>query len=376
MLTKMLSCAQYELLNFPHAGIGNRLFPGSKNRMGYANSCLAKAMMDYYKKHVNSEEAREIMEVVQRYYSRWFVGGKKIRSLEEVYMGMALIDLHQITGNDKYKKAADHIFDYVMNHAMDETGSLLGDTKSDTRNIANSATSGASAGIRNGNTPGNPNSNNYVYAETIGMVCPFLAKYGRIYENAGAYNLAVAQIQNFVQFGLDEKLVLPYHAYDSQSRMKMGIIGWGQAVGKLMMGMSETLYYMETDKPGYETVKQAYRRLVDKVEAYQMEGGLYNWQLLAKEGPADTAASAMILYSVAQSLEDKVLIGIHKNRMIRGVEAIKACIQEDGTLPGASAECKGINNYPVVFDSYPWSIGPAMSLLVLLEEVPTTTPVV
>lgn len=351
MLLKMLNQAQYELLNYPHKSAGYyiarpfKIFTGRDNdpldRLTYANASLAKAMLDYYDRHKNSEEAREIINVVKRYYNRFIMSRHRLYTPEDAYAGMALIDLHKITGEHKYKMAADAILQYLLTLDTDPTGTII-----------------SKKGKKNP----------YIYAETIGMTAPFLAKYGSEYEDMNATNLAVTQLQNFWSFGMDEKLVLPYHGYNYETGIKMGIVGWGQAVGKLMIGMSETLYYLEKDRPSYEAIRQNYRRMVDKVEAYQMEGGLYNWQLSTKEGPADTATTAMILYSIAQSLDDKVLIGIHKTRMLRGVEGLKQCIQEDGSLPGAAAESKGFNNYPIEFDSFPWALGPALSLMVLVEE--------
>ena len=114
-------------------------------------------------------------------------------------------------------------------------------------------------------------------------------------------------------------------------------------------------------------IKQAYRRLVDKVEAYQLEGGLYSWQLGAKDGPVDTSATGMILYAIARSLETKVLIGIHKSRMVRGREALWNSVK-DGKIYGCLAECQGFSMYPQVYGAYPWSLGPALSLFVMTEE--------
>lgn len=354
MIIKMLNQAQYELMNYPHRGIGYYLgYPVSsvsgknkkyKDKMGYPNAVLAKAMMDYYKKHVNSEEAREIMDIVRRYYGRWNLRGKKLYSIEDAYAGMALIDVYRITGEEKYKEWIDRIYSYVMQQETDETSSFITKSK---------------------------NGSKYVSVETIGTVCPFLAKYGKVFDDPSAVNMAIIQIENYMSRGMDEKTLLPYHGYDSDSGLKMGIIGWGQAVGRLLNGLSEVLYYMDADKPSYDTIRQYYRRIVDKVETYQAEGGLYHWQLSAKDGPADTAATAQILVSIAQSLEDKVLIGIHRSRMLRGVEAIKACIQEDGTLPGAAMQADGFNNYPVEFGIFPWALGPALSLMVAVEEEST-----
>lgn len=351
MITKLLNQAQYELLNYPHYSAGQYLSQPLKilfnknvkrlDKFAFGNGILAKAMMDFYSQNVNTEEGREAYETVKRYYDRWIMGGCKMHSISDVYSGMALMDIYKITGAEKYKKGIDAILDYVHSLETDDLGSIIYH--------------------QNKEKP-------YVYADVIGMICPFLAKYANRFDDISPLSLAVTQIQNYLQFGMDDKLMLPYHGYDAESGIKYGIVGWGMAVGFIMMGMSETLYYMDPNRPNYEHVKQGYRRIVDKVEAYQAEGGLYHWQLSAKEGPADTGATAMILYSISQSLEDKVLIGIHKSRMLRGLEALLMCVQEDGTLPGATKHTEEFNNYPLEFASYPWALGPMLSLLVMHKD--------
>lgn len=351
MINRLLNQAQYELFSYPHYSVGDYLSRPFKalfskkskplDKIGYGNGLLAKALMDYYKKNVNSEEGREVFEMVRRYYDRWIIGGCKMRSLADVYSGMALIDIYEITNKEKYKKGLDAIIKYVNNFETDELGSLLYHPEKKDRLIC---------------------------VDTIGYVCPFLAKYGAKFDDVTATSIAVTQIQSFLQNGMDEKLIIPYHGYDSESGIKYGIVGWGMAVGRLLMGMSELLNYMEPTNGNYELIKQAYRRIVDKVETYQGEGGLYNWQLGAKDGPADTGATAMILYSIAESLENKVLIGIHKSRMLRGLEALKMCVQEDGTLPGASHDTDEFNIYPIDFSDYPWALANMLSLMVMTEE--------
>lgn len=349
-MLKMVKEAEYELLKYPKRNIGYRLkrtikmLAGRKvepiDKINWPNGLLAKCLADYYKEHKNSEEARIIVNTLKKYYDKWIGSNHKMYYLDDAFSGMALIDLHQITGEDKYKQAADKIAQYLFHHETDNAGSLSYRPKQ---------------------------KNDYIFADAIGMVCPFLCKYGSTYGDMNAVNLAVTQLQNFIGFGMDEKTGLPYHGYQYESGVKYGIIGWGRAVGWLMIGMAESLAYMEETRPSYEPIKQAYRRLVDKVEAYQLEGGLYSWQLGAKDGPVDTSATAMILYAIARSLDTKVLIGIHKSRMMRGREALWNSVKE-GKIYGCLAECQGFGMYPQVYGAYPWSLGPALSLFVMTEE--------
>lgn len=349
-MLKMVQEAEYELLHYPKRKIGfyikkiGKALTGQRtapaDKINWPNGLLAKGLMDYYMQHRNAEEAREILDCVKRYYDRWISHGCKMYYLDDAYSGMALIDLHQETGEEKYKKAAEKMANYLLGHEVDGAGSL----------------------------PYRPwQKNQYIFADGIGMVCPFLCKYGSTYRDMSAINVAVTQLQNFIGYGMDDKTGLPYHGYQYESGVKYGIIGWGRAVGWLMIGMAESLAYMEESHPGYETIKQAYRRMVDKVEAYQLEGGLYGWQLMAKEGPVDTSATAMILYAIARSLDTRVLIGIHKSRMMRGREALWSSVK-DGKIYGALAECQGFSMYPQVYGAYPWSLGPALSLFVVTEE--------
>ncbi|NBJ91312.1 glycoside hydrolase family 88 protein [Parablautia muri] len=346
-MLEMVKEAERELLNYPQRGLGYylkriiKITTGHKqeplDKINWPNGLLAKSLIDYYMQNKNSEEAAIITKYLRKYYDRWIKRGCKIYYLDDLYSGMALIDLHQITGEEKYKKAAETMVQYLFEHETDGAGSF----------------------------PYRPEQKNgYIFADGIGMTCPFLCKYGSTYGDMNAIHLAIVQIQNFMDRGMDVKTGLPYHGYQLESGIKYGVIGWGRAVGWLMIGMSESLAYMEESMPGYDMIKQSYRRMVDKVEAYQLENGLYSWQLGAKEGPVDTSATAMILYAIARSLETRVLIGIHKSRMQRGREALWSMVKE-GKLYDCLAECQGFSMYPQVYGAYPWSLGPALSLFVI-----------
>ncbi len=349
-MLEMVRTAEEELLKYPNRGMGYYLKRTAKmlagksveplDKINWPNGLLAKGLMDYYMKNKNSEEARIITNCLKKYYDRWIRTHHKMYYVDDLVSGMTLIDLHQVTGEEKYKEAADAMLQFLLHHERDEAGSF----------------------------PYRPKQGNgYIFVDMIGMACPFLCKYGSTYGDTTATNLAITQIQNFISYGMDEKTGLPYHGYQYESGVKYGIIGWGRAVGWLMIGMSESLAYLDVNRPSYESIKQAYRRLVDKVEAYQLEGGLYSWQLGAKDGPVDTSATGMILYAIARSLDTKVLIGIHKSRMIRGRDALMGSVKE-GRIHGALAECQGFSMYPQVYGAYPWSLGPALSLFVMTRE--------
>ena len=92
MINQILNQAQYELFKYPHYTAGDYLSRPFKvvfsrnskplDKIGFGNGLLAKALMDYYKKNVNTEEAREVYDVVRRYYDRWIY-----RRMQDDFLG-------------------------------------------------------------------------------------------------------------------------------------------------------------------------------------------------------------------------------------------------------------------------------------------------
>ena len=351
MMDMLIKEAMEEALHYPKRGIGYQIKRLGKaclgrgfaptDRINWPTGLVVNALMEYYLTDRSSEEAGQVLGVIKKYFDRWIAHGSKIYCLDDILSGVALIELHQITGAEKYKLALDKMVQYCFLHEKDGGGCM----------------------------PYRPEQKNaHIYADSIGMVCPFLAKYGKLYADMSATNLAITQLVGFIECGMDEKTGIPYHGYEYETRIKYGIIGWGRAVGWVMLGMADALRYLDSEGPNYDTIKQAFRRLVDKVEAYQLEGGLYCWQLEAKESPVDTSASAMIIYAIARGLKEDILIGIHRSRMLRGRAGLLSSIK-DGKVYGCLAECMGFCMYPQIYGAYPWSLGPTISLLAITKDV-------
>ena len=102
-------------------------------------------------------------------------------------------------------------------------------------------------------------------------------------------------LTEFLKYSMDEVTGLPYHGYDTKTKVKYGIIGWGRAVGWLMLAMCDSFEYLAEGK---EKLLLAYQKLVKKVLDYLREGGCFSGQLSTLEGPKDTSATAMIGYAM------------------------------------------------------------------------------
>lgn len=278
------------------------------------------------------------------YFERWEKRGTPIFYLDDLVSGETFLDIYNdyISGKtpnniidskneEQYRNAIEKMAAYALNYPTDETGSFPYREEQNT---------------------------GHIYVDSIGLTCPFLYKYGTIYNKNGYMELAVKQIANFLAYGIDTSTNLPYHGYDIKTGTKYGIIGWGRAVGWLLRGMTGCI----STEYGRERLGEFYRALTDSVIEWQRKDGYFSWQLQALEGPADTSATGMICLSIQEGIKMKLLNGeTYENALEIGCRAIQRSTK-GGRVYDCSGECEGFSQYPQHYSAYPWSLGAALML--------------
>lgn len=294
------------------------------------NAFLAQSLEISHKHNNNKEDLNSLIN----YYNRWYEKGIPIDNLDNVMNGTPLIYVYQQTKNDKYKEMIDVLVDFIITHEKDRLNSL----------------------------PYRPNSSYSIFIDSLGMISPFLAYYGKITKDAKMIDLSVAQLNNFIEYGFDSNQNLPYHAYTLSYEEKKGIIGWGRAVGWLMIGIIDTLEHLESNHLEYEKLNAKFNELTITVLKYQKKNGAFSRQLQALEGMNDSSATAMIGYSIIKAVK----LGVVDSRYLLNVEEMinyLLNVTEEGYVMESSAECLGLGMYPQRQGWYPWSQGPTGSLL-------------
>jgi rhamnogalacturonyl hydrolase YesR len=327
---------KYHLKEYISSMVTNRTIP-YVDRFFWPNGLLAVALEHSFQVSKNHQDFYCMVD----YYNRWFASGMKLRHLDYGINGYSLILIHQLTKDDKYKKMIDRMVHYLYNHPKDEYGSL----------------------------PYRIARNKDIYIDSIGMICPFLCRYGSVYHDPNATQLAIKQITNFLKFGFDSKTGLPYHGYNRKERLKYGIIGWGRALGWLLIGLADSLPYIASNHPKYEYLCESFIRIVETTIKFQKSSGYYSWQLTAMEGHIDTSATAMISYAIKRGVSIGILDKLYLYHAMLGLGALERSIV-NGEVTNASQECMGFGMYPQNYGKYPWAQGPTTALIALsLEEI-------
>ena len=291
----------------------------------------------------------------EEYLAPWISGGMPVQNPDDAITGVVLLRLYQETGRDCYRQAADRILQYLQASRRDAEGAVV-------------------YGQRSGN--------DWIYADGTGQVSMFLSACGHSDE-------ALQQLLLFASHGIDERSGLPYHGYDAASGLCHGIIGWGRAVGWLMLGIAS--YTVDTMTPkgedrlpesDREGIRSESRRngedrrlqgcgedgplrqlqlLLTAMRERRRKDGLFSWQLDCRKGPLDTSASGMIYYAL-QCMEEQAA-PFTQDDLDLAANALLSQVDERGRVLQASAECIDFAQYVQRYGCYPWGQGAVLAFL-------------
>ena len=310
----------------------HRKFEGV-DRYSWPNALLAISLENYY----NSVKDSDLLNEIEKYADNYIKSKTKINAIDNTMNGYTMLFLCELGKNDKYKDAILKLKQYLYSHDKDKYGSLIYRDED-------------------------------IYVDTIGMICPFLCRYAKAFNDDTGRELAVLQIRNFMDYGMDEKSGLPYHGYNSKSGLKKGIIGWGRGTGWLLLGVIDSLLYLDENDEDYAYLARTMQGLADTVMQHQLESGFFTWQVGASSGVYDTSATAMILYAVQRALSLGIIDSAYHHNVEVGVDALMDCFKKNAGITKCSGECGGFGVYPQRYGVYPWSTAPTFSLLSLIKD--------
>lgn len=316
---------------------------GVEDLVFWPTGLLAAGLWDC-RRTLSPSAQQKIEMALSAYFTRWEDRKAPIAYLDDLLAGEVFLSVYEEYGRNRkenniinpknaeqYRKAVERLAEYALSYPTDEIGSLPYRAEQ---------------------------KNGHVYVDSIGMICPFLYEYGRVYNNNECMELAVKQIVNFLAYGMDGCTGLPYHGYAVQTTYKYGIIGWGRAVGWLLRGMAGCM----VTEYGTMRLRKSYIELVDTVLTYQRKDGYFSWQLQALDGPADTSATGMICVALKRGIEMGILTDSKYGQALKaGTGAIEKSIRT-GRVYDCSGECEGFGQYPQRYGAYPWALGPALML--------------
>ena len=218
-----------------------------------------------------------------------------------------------------------------------------------------------------GSIPYRQENKELILIDAVGMVCPFLARYGSLYNDENAIVLCKKQILNYINNGIDESTGLPHHGYISGTGEKVGAVGWGRGMGWLALGIVDSLEYLNNDNEK-EFIVDFFVEFMREIVKYQNSTGYIRSSLINPDSEVDSSATAMIGYALLRGYN----LGLLDKSILSSVSliynALTLSMDSSGYIGNCQEDTLAVNNYATCNGKY-WAQGIGLSFFSLYEDL-------
>lgn len=198
------------------------------------------------------------------------------------------------------------------------------------------------------------------FVDTIGLVCPFLVKYGITFNKESAIRLAEKQIREYVSF-INPLTKTPPHAYDICNNVPLGVFDWGRGIGWYILGLVEC-YRSINNGEFKEFLKSQIIKLSENQLKYQLPSGGFSASIFNTASFAESSATVLygILYIECFSI---TLDHRYKNAVEKIINHLMKVTQRNGAIDMCQGDTHGIGNYSSNFGYMPFVQGLTLVLI-------------
>lgn len=229
---------------------------------------------------------------------------------------------------DKYKQALDYIWNLIQEH-LGEDGTVK------YRSLAK----------------------NNRYVDTVGFICPFLVCYGNKYNKQECIDLAINQIKTYEKHGVIGKYNIPYHAYNIEKEVPLGLYGWGRGLGWYAIGLIDTWNELESDCENKKILEKFIIDFTKSAIKFQHKNGAWSWTVTRPETRLDSSTTAtlswfMLNASKIDAISDECIASYNKT-----IKYLMHVTKRNGSIDFSQGDTKDIGVYSLLFDILPFTQG-------------------
>lgn len=292
----------------------------------WQEGALLLGLTEYLKYNKDNSINNFILKYLDQKFTQDGQWREKPKNIDAAILAYAVIKLDFIDSN-RYKKAFDYIWEVIKEHiGQDGTVFYRHTTK------------------------------NYRYVDTIGFICPFLVSYGKKYGIEDCIELAVKQIKYYERYGMHKDYDIPVHAYHIESKMPLGIYGWGRGLGWFGIGLIDSWSEILPEHKYKNELEKSVIRFAEAIKKYQQEDGSWKWTVTRSETRKDSSVTATLSWFLLRVAE----FGIgerSEEQAIRAIQYLMTVTRRSGAVDFSQGDTKDIGDYSTLFNILPFTQG-------------------
>lgn len=204
-----------------------------------------------------------------------------------------------------------------------------------------------------------------MYVDTIGLVCPFLVLYAKVYRDFESEELAFRQLGLFHKYGLYTGTALPNHAFHIKFKLPLGVYGWGRGTAWYFIGLMDS-YPLFQKKSYKEQVKKWLIEAANCYLAYQRPDGGFG-AILQRTHTYDSSVTCAMAWFYAQ-MKNICDEPIYAEASRRCLDKILSCTRITGAIDLCQGDTKDIGIFAQTYDVMPFAQGMVLRALNSKEE--------
>ena len=252
---------------------------------------------------------------------------------------LTIFELYKHNKNEKYLKVCKDIANWVIS----------------------SAPKTAESGFEHTVTEKGANFSQQIWADTLFMVCIFLANIGKELENEAYQNEAINQLFVHHKVLKDINTGLFYHGWNCNDKNWMSGALWGRANAWITLSTVEILSALPESFEGKDFIIKSLNEQVCALSKYQRENGMFGTLLDAAESYDEASATAGIAYGIKKGIEKGYVSSEYFEIYNKAITGITEYIDKNGEVMGVSSgtpvmptkeDYKSIDVYPALYGLY------------------------
>ncbi|CAH1207737.1 hypothetical protein PAECIP111891_03085 [Paenibacillus allorhizoplanae] len=203
----------------------------------------------------------------------------------------------------------------------------------------------------------------YRYVDTIGFICPFLVAYGIRYGKEECVELAVRQIQHYEEHGMLEGHHIPSHAYQIDSKLPLGLYGWGRGLGWYAIGLIDAWNELPQDHASRPLLEKSIIRFAKSAIVFQQKQGNWNWTVTREETIPDSSTTATLGWFMLNASQIDEISDICRQSANQAIRYLMKATRRNGAVDFSQGDTKDIGVYSMLFNVLPFTQGFCIRLM-------------
>ncbi|MGN0660843.1 MAG: glycoside hydrolase family 88 protein [Oscillospiraceae bacterium] len=200
-------------------------------------------------------------------------------------------------------------------------------------------------------------NNPEMYVDTLGLVCPFLALYANTYNCGELEEVAFNQLKMYHDYGLYKDTSLPNHAFNIETKLPLGVYGWGRGTAWYLIGLVDT-YNSLTNEDYKNNILLWISESAENYAKYQKKDGGFG-ATLQRKATYDSSATASLAWFYRQY---GVIFESDKYSELadKSIKRLMKATRISGKLDWCQGDTKGIGIFAQTYDIMPFAQGMAL----------------